>query len=492
MAVNKVSESTKNAILRKSAQTLPNRPTEQGYTAEEIKQRLYKPLIDNTFSAITEIDRIVDEINDELDTKSTTIEDFINNSKISANYKRPFSASDWVLDATSGLYKFQIPKTDHLVEDYREIRTTMYIINKDGEYQQVNQYTISTAGTVTAYSDAKVAGVILVGINKDAYIMSDIKTDVNLIVGLADVAKTGSFNDLKDKPDYSQLEVNEQNIANIISGSLTVGRAANADSATEATYAATAGHASDADSTLLAEKAKADEDGYNFKAKYCRNDSTYPNLTAGYATRARNDEDGNSIKNNYAKQSGTYANLTAGRATQADNATVAANATLATTAQKALTDDKGRTFSQTYPTGLSVTYETITVEMRVGNKEDGSGSVDLFRNSTETFTMTAFIAKDINGNNKKIIFANLCREIQVKSNRYDMGFLFVRIIGLDIPNYPYTVRLTSESYGYGNSPNAADRRNTATINGNQFLRYNLFDEGYDFNNGHFVLIEMFG
>lgn len=492
MAVNKVSESTKNAILRKSAQTLPNRPTEQGYTAEEIKQRLYKPLIDNTFSAITEIDRIVDEINDELDTKSTTIEDFINNSKISANYKRPFSASDWVLDATSGLYKFQIPKTDHLVEDYREIRTTMYIINKDGEYQQVNQYTISTTGTVTAYSDAKVAGVILVGINKDAYIMSDVKTDVNLIVGLADVAKTGSFNDLKDKPDYSQLEVNEQNIANILSGSLMVGRAANADSATEATYAATAGHASDADSALLAEKAKADEDGYNFKAKYCRNDSTYPNLTAGYAIRARNDEDGNSIKENYVKQTGTYANLTAGRATQADNATLAANATLATTAQKALTDDKGRTFSQTYTTGMVLAWEELTVEMRVGDSASGSGSCDLFRDSGQTFTIPAFVAKDVNGNNKKIVMCGGMRQIIVKSNRYDMDYLFVRIVGMDINQYPWIVKLTSKEYSHGIAPNAAGRNDTITINGNTFLRYNFFDEGYDFNNGHYICIEMFG
>lgn len=493
MSINKVSESTKNAILRKSAQTLPNRPTEQGYTADEIKQRLYKPIIDNTFSALGELDRVVDEVNAELQTKSDTISNFINNSKISANFKKAFTSADWVLDNESGLYKFQVTKTEHEVQDYKEIRVTMYIINGSGEYQPVNQYTISTSGTVTCYSDATVAGVVLIGINKDAYVVSTYTTDVSLITGLADVAKTGSYNDLLNKPDISQIQTNETNIANIIAGSQAVGKATNADSATEATYAATAGHATDADNATLAAKATADEDGVNIKVKYTKNDGTYQNMTVGTAVNARNDEDGINIKTNYVKQNGTYSNLVAGRAINADNATLAANATNAAVAQKALTDDLGRTISQTYPTGMILTRETITVEMRVGDKENGTNTVDLFRDTGTTFTMEAFVAKNINGTNKRIVLCAQMRQILVGSNRYDYDYLFLRIVGFDFANYPAIVRLTSEQYSDGNKPNNADRNdNVVTINGNSFLKYNLFDEGYDFNNGHYICIELMG
>ena len=42
--IKNVSAVTKSAISRKSAQTLPNNPSEQGYSAEEIKRRFYQPI----------------------------------------------------------------------------------------------------------------------------------------------------------------------------------------------------------------------------------------------------------------------------------------------------------------------------------------------------------------------------------------------------------------------------------------------------------------
>ena len=65
--INKVSENTKEAIKRKSAYSLPNRPSEQGMKPDEIKQAFYKPIVDSQFSTLTELDRVVDEVNDEFD-----------------------------------------------------------------------------------------------------------------------------------------------------------------------------------------------------------------------------------------------------------------------------------------------------------------------------------------------------------------------------------------------------------------------------------------
>ena len=61
--VNKVSASTKEAIKRKSAYSLPDRPSEQGMKSEDIKKAFWQPVVDVNQSVISEIDRVVDEVN---------------------------------------------------------------------------------------------------------------------------------------------------------------------------------------------------------------------------------------------------------------------------------------------------------------------------------------------------------------------------------------------------------------------------------------------
>ena len=65
MAIKKVSEETRAAIKRKSAYSLPNRPSEAGMKPDEIKRAFYQPVVDFTLSALGEVDRVVDEINAE-------------------------------------------------------------------------------------------------------------------------------------------------------------------------------------------------------------------------------------------------------------------------------------------------------------------------------------------------------------------------------------------------------------------------------------------
>lgn len=61
--INKVSTATMDAIKRKSAYALPDRPSDMGMKPEDIKRAFWQPIVDVTFSAISEIDRVVEEIN---------------------------------------------------------------------------------------------------------------------------------------------------------------------------------------------------------------------------------------------------------------------------------------------------------------------------------------------------------------------------------------------------------------------------------------------
>ena len=67
MAIKKISDATKRIIANKTAQSLPNNPTNAGYSPEAIKRKLYAPLIDDTNSIAAEINRVVEETNTEID-----------------------------------------------------------------------------------------------------------------------------------------------------------------------------------------------------------------------------------------------------------------------------------------------------------------------------------------------------------------------------------------------------------------------------------------
>ena len=61
--IKQVSTETENAMLRKSAFGLPNRPSELGMKAEDIKKAFYKSLIDSENSLLSELKRVVSEAN---------------------------------------------------------------------------------------------------------------------------------------------------------------------------------------------------------------------------------------------------------------------------------------------------------------------------------------------------------------------------------------------------------------------------------------------
>lgn len=71
--VNKISEETRRAINRKSAYALPDAPTEMGMGADEIKKAFWKPITDEKQSAISELDRVAEEMNAEFDVREAKL-----------------------------------------------------------------------------------------------------------------------------------------------------------------------------------------------------------------------------------------------------------------------------------------------------------------------------------------------------------------------------------------------------------------------------------
>ena len=62
-----ISAEAVEAIKRKSAYNLPDRPTDRGMKPGEIKQALYGPITDPQNSALAELARVIADINDSLE-----------------------------------------------------------------------------------------------------------------------------------------------------------------------------------------------------------------------------------------------------------------------------------------------------------------------------------------------------------------------------------------------------------------------------------------
>lgn len=531
--VASVSAATKTAISRKSAQTLPNNPSERGYSAEEIKRRFYQPILDAANSAIAEIDRVVGEVNIAFSDVKDEIDNFIDETSIKEAYKLTLDSDTWEYNDETGLYEVTISQETHGIEDYKEIGVDMFLLDGSGNYTHVNQFEVKTNGDVRCFHETNGAGYVSIYVKREGFIVGTAITDINHVIGAARVARTNSYNDLDNLPDLAGIVENATMISKIISGTQSVGKANAADTARTATYAETAGAADSANTANSSTRATQDQYGVNISNSYAKQNGNYQSMTVGNSTnanKATNDANGVNIANNYAKQNGTYSNMTVGKATNADNATNATNADKATkdanganisstyakqtgtynsmrvgnanladratnadNATKATNDGSGRNIANTYTTGLCLTRETINIQVRVGDNANGNNSVDLYRDTGTYFGVDAYVVRSIDGSKKYIMFATNMRQITVGSNRYDYNYLFLHIQGFSIDNYPRVVRLTSEEYNHGCVPNNADMAGgTVSINGYTFVKYNLFDEGYDFNNGHYILLELMG
>ena len=318
--INRTSPETKSAIQRKSAQSLPNNPSERGFSAEDIKRRFYQPIIDATNSAIAEVDRIADETNNALNDVGAQVDAYIDNTQIKEAYRIVFNNGNWKYNEELGMYEIFISNTEHGIDDYEKIGVDMFLLDGSGTYIPVNQYEVQLDGTVRCYHESNGAGHVSVYEKREGIIITQGVVDVNNVVGLAKVAQTNNYNDLDNVPNNNLPKSNELKIAEILSGIREVGKAQQADNATNAVYAQNCDSATNASNAASATKASQDSDGNVIKNTYAKQNGTYSGMSVGSATRASQDEAGINIVKSYAKKDGSYENMSVGRATIASYA----------------------------------------------------------------------------------------------------------------------------------------------------------------------------
>ena len=191
--VQNVSTTTKNAIRRKSAQTLPNNPSEAGYSPDEIKRRLYGLVTDADASVLAEIDRIVNETNqlfndiieraeraaeiaesvrEDADADKFRGYPGVNSSGGSdlASHIVMIKAEDW--EEEGGEYKRVILPTEHLLPPSSAlIAFPKPYRNGDGTKDIYESPEYDNDGTITIYSAIRWAGICVVasGIDPNSF-----------------------------------------------------------------------------------------------------------------------------------------------------------------------------------------------------------------------------------------------------------------------------------------------------------------------------------
>lgn len=91
--IRKISDETKKKLEHTSAFALPDNPSGEGYKPEAIKAAFYKPIIDANTSAVAEIDRVTDEVNEVFQSLSAA-DDFDYATKREKTVLNVFDGSD--------------------------------------------------------------------------------------------------------------------------------------------------------------------------------------------------------------------------------------------------------------------------------------------------------------------------------------------------------------------------------------------------------------
>lgn len=407
--IKNVSAETRSVISRKSAQTLPNNPSAKGIPAEEIKRRFYQPILDAANSALSEIDRVVNEANVTFGQVSDELDNFIETTKIKEAYKVILDNTNWVLNNETSMYELIITKDEHGIDDYKEIGVNMFLLDGNGKYIQVNQFEVGIDGCVRCFHETNGAGYISIYVKREGFIVGNTVVDADHVVGLSKVGKTNDYNDLSNKPNIEQMNSNEIMISKIISGNQSVNQAIYSEEAKTATYANTSGVADSANKAIIADKADSDQFGVNIHSGYAKQNGTYLNMTVGKsreADKAKADEDGVNIKNTYAKQNGTYLDMFVGEAKKAQEVETAKTAT------KAIADENGANISSTYAKTTG-SYPNITVGKSSQTSKVSAGGIlengvtattQSFSDNSDKVATTKFVH---NASNSQVSFLSI-------------------------------------------------------------------------------------
>lgn len=527
--INEVSPETQAAIARRSAQSLPNNPSERGYSADEIKKRFYQPILDTAHSALAEINRVVRETNASISEIVDELDNFIDSTKITESYKVELDSSSWSLNEETGLYEFIITKDDHKIEACKDIGVDMFLLDASGKYIQVNQFDIKADGTIRCFHEISSIGHVSVYMKREGLVLANVVVDADHIVNLAKVGKSNNYEDLDNKPNLGVMGENSLLLSKIIQGGQEVQKAKEAEKAKSADTAALSMGANIAESARTAARATCDAEGNEISLTYAKkssNGTVYKDMKVGAAEMADEAYKAKTLSSDSTVQGQKVSDIFVEGSPKVKKSAFADEAEKSKSATK---DGSGNTIDETYmkvseletkvasevskglssfkneadskfTTGRVVDYEEVKVTMRAGWNANGSDSCGFFRTTTTPFHINALTSKkiveyDSNGNatttdDKKIIYAAETRVLDVDRERRNVDYIFLKLEGFELDNYPKVIRVTNKSHEYGVEPNAAVRTGTTTINGENYAIYEAFCTVQDFDNGHKVLIEL--
>lgn len=204
-------------------------------TNEEFIRLLTKQATLNNYNS----DSLAELINSRL---STIIRRQVTNDfDLKTSYVKVFTSSDWGEKHEDGYYYITIPASEHgfiksgTDTNSIDITVQMCLLDEDTDkFFNVTQLDITADNTVTLYTDDNtLIGFAVIGLNSKAYQVAEVRIDASQIDGLANVALSGSYKDLVNTPDAT-INVNTQNIADILDGTIAVEKA---NYASVATYA---------------------------------------------------------------------------------------------------------------------------------------------------------------------------------------------------------------------------------------------------------------
>lgn len=117
--IQSVSAEVKNAILRSSAYSLPDRPSERGMKPAEIKKAFYQPITDSARSVLAEIDRVVNEANEIIEQQQATVSQYAELASLSERAAREDAqrASDYAREAEESAKALKNPSMEVVKED---------------------------------------------------------------------------------------------------------------------------------------------------------------------------------------------------------------------------------------------------------------------------------------------------------------------------------------------------------------------------------------
>lgn len=151
-----VAEETKEKIKRSSAYSLPNNPTGAGYKPQDIKNALFKPIVDGQYSVLAEIDKLINELNKvlpsvkisemKLNGKDNTLQLLDENMQKIASIDLPFVNR---IEKTSGEYAYAIINGEQTTKRISPTVVAGAIVSRDPDGRTAFKDPISSNEAVT-------------------------------------------------------------------------------------------------------------------------------------------------------------------------------------------------------------------------------------------------------------------------------------------------------------------------------------------------------